>query len=168
MRIRRSIVIEASADRIWAMLVDPAEILKWCAFVRTIRQTGEQRGGRGTAFYFEEDAGGRLLKLHLVVTEWEPNIRLAFRMTAGNFVKSYEQRYTIDPVHSGSLVTILEDVRLPYGVFGRIAGVFRRPVSEARLEDMLARMKSLSEDYGNHFGARPERQRDVTGMSQKR
>ena len=145
MRIRRSIVIEAPADRIWTMLVDPAQILKWCAFVRTIRQTGEERSGPGTAFYFEEDAGGRLLKLDLVVTEWELNRKVAFKMTAGNFVKGYEQRYTIDSVHFGSLVTITEDVRLPYGIFGRMAGVFRRPISEARLEHMLDRLKDLAE-----------------------
>ena len=145
MRIRGSIVIEAVAERIWAMLVDPAEIPKWCVFVRTIRHTGENRSGPGTAFYFEEKAGGRLLKLDLVVTEWELNKRVAFKMTAGNFVKAYEQRYTIDPVRSGSRVTILEDVRLPYGVFGRMAGMLRRPISVARLEHMLVRLKSLAE-----------------------
>ena len=145
MKIRRSIVILAKADKIWPLLVDPAKILQWCTPIRTIRHTSEQRSGEGTRFYFEEEAGGRLLKLDLVVTEWSVNRSVAFRMTAGNFVKRYEQRYTIEPTPSGSLITIIEEVGLPYGVLGQVAGLFRRSVSEALLERMLLMLKGLAE-----------------------
>jgi uncharacterized protein YndB with AHSA1/START domain len=145
MKIHRSIVIAAAPDRIWPLLVNPQNILRWCATVRAIRHLGEQRGGVGARFHFEEKAGGRLLRLDFVVTEWIVNARVAYEMTAGNLVKGYAQRYLIETDPQGSLVTIVEDVKLPYGIVGRVAGLFRRSVSQAHLERMLIKLKLLAE-----------------------
>jgi hypothetical protein len=145
MKFQRSIVIEAAGETIWPFLVEPEKILQWGLPVRTLSRTGAQHSGVGARFYFEEKAGGRLLKLHFVVTEWDVNKRLAYKMTSGNLVKGYEQKLTIEAVPSGSRVTILENVKLPYGIVGRIAGLFRRPRSESHLEHNLAKLKSLIE-----------------------
>jgi uncharacterized protein YndB with AHSA1/START domain len=145
MRIHRSIHIAADSGRIWPLLIDPEKIQQWCPPVRTIRFTGEQKHGIGTRFYFEEKAGGQLLKLHMIVTEWKQNVSIAFEMAAGNLVKSYSQRYVIKTMAQGSHVTVFEEVRLPYGIIGSIAGLFRRPVSNAHLDRMLAKLKNLSE-----------------------
>ena len=145
MKIRRSIVIAADSNRIWPLLVDPDQILQWCKAIQTIRFDGEQKSGVGTRFYFEEKAVGRLLKLNMVVTEWKKNVSIAFEMAAGNLVKSYSQRYVIKTTTQGSHVTIFEEVRLPYGIIGFFAGLFRRPVSNAHLDRMLVKLKRLSE-----------------------
>jgi len=83
--------------------------------------------------------------MDFLVTEWTANESVAFKMTAGNIVKGYEQRYTIRPVPSGSLFTCFEDVKLPYGILGRAAGLLRRFTSEARLITMLGKLKTLAE-----------------------
>ncbi len=80
-----------------------------------------------------------------MVTEWIVNARVAFEMTAGNLVKGYAQRYLIQAKPHGSQVTIFEDVKLPYGIVGRVAGLFRRSVSQAHLERMLIKLKLLAE-----------------------
>jgi hypothetical protein len=85
------------------------------------------------------------MKLHFVVTEWVVNERLAFKMTKGNFVRGYEQRYTIETIPSGSRCTCFEEVKLPYGVFGEFALLFRRNFSEHLLDVMLGRLKVLAE-----------------------
>jgi len=83
--------------------------------------------------------------MNFVITEWVENECLAFKMTSGNIVKEYEQRYTIQSITSGSQFTCFEDVKMPYGVIGRAAGLLRRFVSEGRLERMLGKLKILAE-----------------------
>jgi hypothetical protein len=145
MKIHRSIEIAAPGMKIWPFLVEPEKILKWCLPAKKFDRTSEQNGGLGTTFYFEERAVGRLMKLHFVVTEWVVNERVAFKMTAGNFVRSYEQRYTIETTSSGSRCTCYEDVKLPYGILGQFALLFRRHFSEGLLDVMLGRLKILAE-----------------------
>jgi hypothetical protein len=144
MKIHKSIKISAPAIKIWPLLVEPRNILKWCP-VETVRLTSEQHSGLNTPFYFEERAIGRLFMMNFVVTEWVVNQRVAFKMTSGNIVKGYEQRYTIQSTPTGSQFTCFEDVKMPYGVIGRVAGLLRRLVSEARLERMLDNLKTLAE-----------------------
>ncbi len=145
MKIHRSIAIAAVAEKIWPFLVEPEKILKWCITIEKLRHTSEQRGGLRTPFYFEERAAGRLMKLNFVFTEWVANQSVAFRMTSGNLVRGFEQRYTIEAIPLGSRFTCTEDIKLPYGILGKVAGLFRRSVSEAHLEHMLVKLKSLAE-----------------------
>jgi len=144
-KIHRSIEIAAVAEKIWPFLVEQEKILKWGITLKTFRHTSEQHNGVGTPFYFEERAVGRLMKLNFIVTEWIVNERVAFKMISGNFVKGYEQRYTIVASPSGNRLTCSEDVKLPYGILGKVAGLFRRSISEAHLEHMLVKLKSLVE-----------------------
>lgn len=145
MRIQRSIVIASAAEKIWPLLVEPAGIKQWCGPVQRIFYTGQQHSGLGTPFYFEERAMGTLMKLHFVATEWMVNRSVAFKMTSGNLVRGYEQRYTLESAPTGIRVTIFENVLLPCGILGRFFELFRRHTSETHLEGMLVRLKSLAE-----------------------
>ncbi len=145
MRISKSIESAASAEKMWLFLVQPDEITSWCTPIMKFRRTGEQSSGVGTTFSFEEKAAGRMMKLNFVVTEWVVNRSLAFRMTSGNLVKSYAQRYTIETTPTGSRFTCTEDIELPWGIIGRFAGLFRRSFSEAHLERMLVKLKAMAE-----------------------
>jgi len=144
LKIQSSIEITATAPRIWSLLVNPEHIINWCP-VETVRYSGEQRTGLKTPFYFEELAIGRLLKFHFVVTEWVINKSVAFKMTSGDFVKGYEQRYTIEPTGAGHRFTCYENVKMPYGMLGSIGGLLRRGISEDRLDKMLKKLKKLAE-----------------------
>jgi uncharacterized protein YndB with AHSA1/START domain len=145
MKIQRSIMIDAPAESVWALLVAPESIMKWCGVVQTLRCTSEQKCGVGTTFYFEERAGGRLMKLNLVVNEWIVNKSVAYKMISGNFVKGYDQRYALEPVSKSLQVTIFEDVTLPWGILGRLVGLLRKPRSNGHLDRMLTQLKNLSE-----------------------
>ena len=145
MKINKTIEIFARADKIWPYLAEPLNIMKWCSTVKRIFQTSEQSGGVGTAFYFEEKAVGKMMKLHFVVTEWDFNRSVAFRMTSGNLVRGYEQRYTLEPTSNGIMLTCFENVTLPFGILGKFAEIFRKPVSEAHIDRMSIKLKSLGE-----------------------
>jgi len=99
----------------------------------------------GTIFYFEEMALGRLMMMNFVVTEWVVNESVAYRMTSGNIVKGYEQRYTIEATQDGSRFTCFEDVKLPYGILGKVVGLFRRSTSKNLLDEMLLNLKRMAE-----------------------
>ena len=145
MRVEKSIEIAAPPEKIWPFLIEPEKILKWCITLEKFEYTGEQRSGVGTPFYFEEKAAGRLMKLDFTVTEWVENEKIAFSKTSGNFVKGYEQRWTVEATPSGSRFIFVEDVELPYGVIGKFMGLFARRGSEAAVKEMLAKLKSLAE-----------------------
>jgi uncharacterized protein YndB with AHSA1/START domain len=145
MKLKRSIDIGATQEKIWRFLVEPESIKKWCTPVTEIHYTGKLYGGLGTSFYFEEKAAGRMMKLNFVVTEWVMYRSVAFKMTSGNLVKNYEQRYTIESIPTGTRCTCFEDVKLPYGIIGRLAGLIRRFTSNGLLDGMLLNLKNAAE-----------------------
>ena len=146
MRVQRSIDIAAEPEKIWPFLVEPEKILKWCITFQQFEYTGEKRNSVGTTFYLEEKAGPMpLMKLNFVVTEWVENERLAFRMTSGSWLKSYEQGWTVRANPAGSRFTFIEDVELPLGIIGKLIGVVGQLSSAATVKKMLVILKSLAE-----------------------
>ena len=145
MKLQRSIEIKATPDKIWSFLVEPENIMKWCEPINVIRYTSQNRGGLQSTFYFEEKAIEQIMKLHFVVTEWVPNRSVAFKMTSGNLVRDYTQRYTIETIPSGNRVTCVEEVTLPFGFMGKFVGLFRRFISNHLLEKMLLNLKLVTE-----------------------
>jgi hypothetical protein len=145
MIVQKSIEIASPPDKIWSFLIEPEKILKWCITVQNFKYTGEQRSGVSTPIYFEEKAAGQLMKLNFAMTEWVEKQKLAFKMTSGNFVKGYEQRWTVEAIPSGSKFTFMEDVKLPFGFIGKAMELFARGESQATVDKMLTRLKILAE-----------------------
>lgn len=145
MKVHRSIEIEAPPEKIWPFLVESDKILKWCITFIKFEYTNEQRSGVGGTFYLEEKAGGPLMKLNFRITEWIKNKRIAFSMISGNFVKGYDQSWTLETVPSGSKFTFMEEVTLPYGIIGKIIGSIGQHGSEATVGKMLPKLKNLAE-----------------------
>jgi len=146
MRVQRSVEIAAPPEKVWPFMVEPDKILKWCITFRKFEYTGDRRSGVGTRFYVEEKAGLMpLMKLNFTVTEWVENGKLAFRMTSGSGVKSYEQSWTVEATPSGSRFIFMEDFKLPFGVFGKFVELLGQNMSKATVGKMLAELKSLAE-----------------------
>jgi uncharacterized protein YndB with AHSA1/START domain len=145
MKVHKSIEIAEPPEKIWSFLVEPDKIMQWCITFKKFEYTGEQHSGVGATFYLEEKAGGPLMKLNFKITEWIKNERVAFSMISGNFVKGYDQSWTIEATPSGSIFTFAEEVTLPYGVIGKMMGLVGQRGSEATVEKMLPKLKSLAE-----------------------
>ena len=145
MRVQGAIEIFAPPEKIWPFLVEPEKVLEWCITLKKFEYTGEKHSGVGTQLYFEEKAAGRLLKLNFVFTEWVENERLAFSMTSGDFLKAYEQKWTVVVTPYGSRFIFVEQIEFPYGIIGVIIGLFVRRFSERTVEEMLVKLKSLAE-----------------------
>lgn len=145
MNVKKSIDIIAPPEKIWSFLVEPDKILKWCVTFRKFEYTSEQHSCVGATFYLEEKAGGLLMKLNFNIIEWLKNECIAFRMTSGNFVKDYKQRWTIESIPSGSRFTFMEVVKLPYGIIGKVMEFFGQRRSEATVGKMLLILRNLAE-----------------------
>lgn len=145
MKVHESIEISAPPEKIWPFLVEPDRILKWCITFKKFEYTSEQQSGAGTTFYLEEKAGGPFMKLNFIITEWVKNERVAFNMTSGNFVKGYNQNWTVESTPAGSRFTFMEEVKLPYGIIGKIMELLGQRGSETTVGKMLSGLKSLAE-----------------------
>lgn len=145
MEVEKSIEISAQPENIWPFLVEPDRVLQWYRTFQKFEYPTERREGAGTPIYIEEKAAGPLMKLNFVVTEWEPNRKVAIKMDSGSGVKGYEQRWSIEPMPSGSKFTLWEKVQLPYGFIGKILESVARPMSASTVEQIIARLKDLVE-----------------------
>ena len=88
------------------------------------------------------------MKFHYKITEWVENKRLAFIMTSGPLKKD-DEAWSIQATPSGSIVTLIMDVEMPWGIIGKIIGVlFAGRMIGKHLEEILANLKSLAEAQG--------------------
>jgi uncharacterized protein YndB with AHSA1/START domain len=145
MRVEKSIEIAAPPEKVWPFLAEPNKVLEWYIPLQKFEYTSEQRGGVGAPLYFEEKVAGQLMKLNCEVTEWVENEKLAFKMTSGKGMKSYEEIWTIKATPSGSKFTFTEQGELPYGTISKLIEPLAQCMSGATINKMLAKLKSLAE-----------------------
>ena len=145
MQVERSLEMAAAPQRVWPLLVESQQILKWFTLLKSFEYTSEPPRGVGTTFHYEEQSGGRLMKLDYRVTEWVENERLAFSVVSGPLRKD-DQVWSIAAVPGGTKVTLWEDVALPGGKLGDVvlAPVVGRMIG-GHLAEMLVNLKGLAE-----------------------
>ena len=144
MRIERSVEINAPPEKIWPFLIEPEKIMKWFTLLKKFEYTGEQDGGVGTPFYYEEKSGPMLMKFIYVVKEWSENGKLAFRMTSGP-ARRDDHVWSIEAISSGSRVTLAEDYEMSGGIFGKMLMPLVGRMIGKHIEELAANMKILAE-----------------------
>ena len=145
MRVRKSVEIASPPERVWPFFVEPEKVLQWCMTFKRFEYSGSQRSGAGTPIYIEEEVGGRLSRMQFEATEWKENEKLVLRMVSGGSYRSYCQEYLLERTPSGSRVTFIEAIELPYGVIGKLLGLVGEKMSAATVVKMEARLKALAE-----------------------
>jgi uncharacterized protein YndB with AHSA1/START domain len=145
MQVRRSVEIAVPPERIWPLLIEPDNILKWYPTLLTFQYEDVGQRGPGARVYAEEKASGMLMKLHFVIADWVENRTVALHMVSGTGVKGYDQSWTLEPLPTGSRFTFEEQVELPYGVLGSLIGKIGQRSSEGHVKEMLAELKVLAE-----------------------
>lgn len=146
MFVRMSVEIGAPPEKVWPYLVVPGKTMKWFTHLKKFEYTGEKQGGAGSTFYWEEEAGGKLYKLHFITTEWIENRVFAYRMTSGDFFKSYNERWEIEATSMGSRFTFNDYIEFPYGPVGKIIGWFAARNARKSGREILENLKKLAEE----------------------
>jgi len=145
MHVRQSVEIATPPERIWPLLVEPDNVLKWYPTLRRFEYEDAGQRGPGARVYAEEKASGMLMKLHFVITDWVEDRMVSLHMVSGTGVKGYDQSWRVEPVPTGSRFTFEEHVELPYGVLGTLLGRVGQRSSEGHVREMLAKLKVLAE-----------------------
>lgn len=145
MLVRMSVDIEAPPEVVWPYLVEPEKTKQWFTALKKFEYTSEEEGGPDSTFYWYEEAGGRTYNLYFKTTEWTENEVFAYRMTEGDFFKSYDERWEIEKTPTGSRFTFNDHIEFPYGPFGKIIGWFAARTAAETGTEVLANLKQLAE-----------------------
>ena len=145
MEVHQSIEVAAPPERIWPLLVEPDNVLKWYPTLSRYEYEDAGKRGPGARVYAEEKASGMLMKLHFEIADWVENRALSLHMTSATGVKGYDQRWAVEPLPAGSRFSFEEHVELPYGVLGRLIGKVGQRSSEGHVREMLVKLKALAE-----------------------
>ncbi len=141
----RAIEIKAPPEKIWPSFIEPEKIMQWFTLLRKFEYTGDKRSGVGATFYYEEKSGPQLMKFNFRVREWVENETLSFTMTSGP-LKMDDEIWTIKATPSGSIVTLIMVIEMPWGILGRMMDklIVGRMVGKHE-EEMLVNLKALLE-----------------------
>jgi uncharacterized protein YndB with AHSA1/START domain len=145
MLVRMSVDIEAPPEKVWPYLVEPEKTMQWFTALKKFEYTSDETQGNGSTFYWEEEANGKLYELNFETTEWSENTVFAYRMTSGDFFKSYDERWEVEKTPDGSRFTFNDHIEFPYGPIGKIIGWFAARSSEKTGSEVLANLKRLAE-----------------------
>ncbi len=126
MRVERQIVLPASPDGAWAVLVDWERQPDWMADADEVRVTSAARAGVGTTV----DVKTRVLNVplfteRLEVVGWDPPREL--RIARRSFVRGLGM-WTLTPAGAGTRFRWVEDLSLPVPLLGAMALLAYRPI----------------------------------------
>ena len=145
MLVSMSVDIDAPPEAVWPYLVEPEKTTQWFTALKEFTWTSEP-GGVGSTFHWLEEASGRQYNIDFETTEWVPNEVFAYRMTDGDFFKSYDERWEIEKTSKGSRFTFNDHIEFPYGPFGKVIGWFAARSAAKTGDEILARLKRLVEE----------------------
>jgi len=146
MKLEESIDIAAPPENIWPAITKRENVFKVDRLIKNFDFVGEQPSGVGTMFYMEKETEGRLIRSLCIFTEWEENRKLAFRQFLGGDVKGMQVSYTIEATKTGSRITLVHEVTMPYWIIGKIIELLAiRPVMKKVGPEVVANIKKLAE-----------------------
>ena len=144
MKAENSIEIAAPPEKIWSLLTERENLLKWHPRAQTFDFIGEQRSGVGATFYMVGKSDGRLMRSVCEITDWQENKKFAFHEILG-MTKKFDAAYNIEATETGSRLTMMCDTVMPYWIIGNIMLLFFRKQWVKTTDQMLANIKSLAE-----------------------
>ncbi len=145
MLVSMSVDIQAPPEKVWPYLVEPEKTMQWFTALKVFEYTSKQHAGVGSTFYWKEEASGRTYNLYFETTEWVENEVFAYRMTSGDFFKSYDERWEIVATADGCRFTFNDHIEFPYGPIGKIIGWFAARGAQDTGTEILTNLKHLAE-----------------------
>ena len=143
-RIRTTTHIDASPERVWAVVRDIASHPTWMRDAVAIRFLDERREGVGTAFDCDTKVGPLRMVDRMEVTEWQEGRVIGIAHQA---IVAGRGRFTVEPAAAGGTrFTWDEELRFPWWLGGPVAGVAARPVLQRIWRANLQRLKATVED----------------------
>ena len=110
-RIERSVVIQRPINEVFAYLVEPANLPDWVPGILEAKSSLEGPIRVGSTSTRITNYGGRRAESQHVVSELEPNSRMAVSTKSGPL--EIKELFELEAAGSGTRVTIAEEVSAP-------------------------------------------------------
>ncbi|MCK4387238.1 MAG: SRPBCC family protein, partial [Dehalococcoidia bacterium] len=143
MKVEKSIEIAAPPEKIWSLVSERENLLRWHPRAQRFDFIGEQRSGVGATFYMEGKSDGGPTRSVCEITEWQENKKFAFHEILG-MTKKFDAAFTIEATETGSRLTMLWDTVLPYWIIGKIMLLFFRKQWAKMTDQMLTNIERLA------------------------
>jgi len=144
-KVQGSIDIKAPPEKVWPYLTEPEKTKLWFTNIEEFKYNNKKPEGIGTTFFWKERSGNRVFNLNFETTEWKQNGVFGFKMTSGDFFKSYNERWVIEPTSSGCKFSFNDHIEFPWGPIGKLIGAFAKKRSAADGKEILTNLKVLVE-----------------------
>lgn len=143
-RIEKSVKINASLEKVFALLTDRKEVPKWNKLIKEAIVTSKEQTGVGSTVHYVGEAGGARGEWDIETTEWVKNKKYATRTTSGDLAML--ATWTLKEVDGGAELTYEIRYELPYSILGNIINRLRASKDiENGMIAALQNLKQLSE-----------------------
>ena len=87
MKGKGSMEVLAPPEKIWPLIVEPSNMLKWHPYMKRMEFVGDKHSGVGAIFYTEGKMDGQIMRSLNIITEWEENKKLSFGIVLADMIK---------------------------------------------------------------------------------
>jgi uncharacterized protein YndB with AHSA1/START domain len=143
--IENSVVINRPVDEIFEFMADAENHPQWQSGAQEVVKTSEGSIGVGTTYTGVNRIMGRRLESYIEYTAYEPNKRLAAKVTQRPVPFQFEM--TFEPAAEGRTKVNVKGTGEPGGFFKLAAPILARMIKR-RTETNLANLKDLLEAQG--------------------
>jgi carbon monoxide dehydrogenase subunit G len=147
MHIHRRIEVDCRPEQLWHCLIDAARLKQWVSHLVDEIPDEPARNGPGALSTIRMREGRKVVDYRSVVTAWEPERRLAIRLSGGSFAKGMEMDvvYVLSPA-DGATTVLDYDVTVPLkGLFFTLLGPIFLLAAVSNAKRDLAKLKILAD-----------------------
>jgi carbon monoxide dehydrogenase subunit G len=140
---RAEIAIDVPTARVWDALLDWEGSSRWMVPPTTVEIMGERTNRPGMRVHAVSRLGPLRLVDHMVVTDWEPEREIRVRHVG--WPLRGDGIFRVEPDGTGARFVWVEDLVLPLGIVGELAGSLLKPLAERALAASCRNLKSTLE-----------------------
>ena len=139
MRVEESILVEASADRVWEIVSDPAGYPRWMKGITRWDVEGSKRKGLGARYTMRMEIGSAQVGSLIEIVEWDSPNDMAWTSVTG---LDQRGRWRLrERQGEGTTVTLRLSYQAPGGLLGVISDRVSSPMIRGNLRETLKKLK---------------------------
>ena len=149
MHIHRRVSLDCSPKAVWRCLTEFDLQQQWIA--QLVDETPDEPGpvGVGVGSTMRLREGGKIVAYRCIVTGWEPERRLAIRLSGGSFAAGMEMDVAYELAQDGTSTILDYDVKVPLkGFFFTLMAPLIWLAAAGNAKKDLAKLKALAPTVG--------------------
>ncbi|WP_278314871.1 SRPBCC family protein [Lolliginicoccus levis] len=142
-RTTQSIVIEAPAERVMAVIADFAAYPDWVSAVKEVRVVSTLPNGHAARVHFELDAGV-IKDSYDLLYRWSPDgLAVSWELVDGTIQKAQSGSYVLDPLPEGTSTRVTYELMVDLAI--PVIGLLKRRAEKVITDTALKELKKRVE-----------------------